>query len=123
MTTPIKQGRGVLVHDEHEVRIPGKVVGSDHEGFWFLPDYFDAHFASTRLSYAKGWTVEFPKPELPTERGSVILDVLTENGREYKSAYLYSTRSWIGLRDVGSSWNTLRDDDIIEFTPAKVVAA
>ncbi len=121
MTTPIKEGRGFLVHEGGEERIPGRVVGSDHEGFWFLPDYFDAY--SMRFSYAEGWTVEFPKPELPTERGSVILDVLTENGREYKSAYLYSTRSWIGLRDVGSFWDTLRDDDIIEFTPAKVVAA
>lgn len=121
MATPIKKDRGVLVHDEREDRIPGLMVGADYEGFWFLSDSFPTK--SERFSYADGWAVKYPKPELPTERGSVILDVLTEYGDRFSSAYQYAGGTWLGVRGGRDDWGTVLAPSIVEFTPAKVVAA
>lgn len=124
MTTPIPTGRGVLVNDQLDVRVPGKVTESDHVGFWFCPESSGPFIMrSQRFSYGDGWTVEYPEPELPTERGSVILDVITEYGYEYSSAYQYSDSSWIGVRKDRKLWDTIPASRIAAFTPAKVVAA
>lgn len=59
-------------------------------------------------------------PPLPTEPRSVILDVVTETGREY-SIGVRDNAEW-NLVDAQGEWGSLRSERIVSFTPAKVVS-
>lgn len=63
-----------------------------------------------------------PKPELPTELGSVIVDVTTVNYR-YPVAVLLHGDLWGGPLTDGDYYGTFRAERVESFTLARVVKA
>lgn len=112
---------------------PGDWIKAEYEGYPFEGEAWHSkaggslYVGVTPVRYDDGTfpdaiaiiSIERPEPKLPTEPGSVILDVTTEEGEEVALLFLSedSGRVWVDPKGTSMYYAP----EIVSFTPANVV--